>query len=436
MIEVVISFLNSRLNQLGLFKEVKGLCEKIQLPKGEDILEFPAEWCEGNYVHIDNLFNWEEGLAYHRQIGETTEEEGDEAESPLACDILVTRSYPMRLVCLVPKNALEQKNNDQYIDGKLATNVINTLKTLNNSTLNTSLNAETTSVEINSIQKDRYAVWAEEYSVPTGKVPGFEYAFFYVDYTILITATHSCFENFDCDETTIPEFCAPATILDSDGLTTFEVASGGSGTCTPCETPSPINLLTCQQLNDGLTQAQRQVIQRVNTLKTNQTTSYAVGDDGDLEEGRPLGFFTLDCNNAFGNTNRFTDSAGNQNYDGTGGSIANYVIDHATGLGWWRVQLATDTWANQLTAANAATNGGFTDWFMPNVPQGCSIANYALFSGRQYKYAPFNISPVNFWLSTTPETNTTFAFHTTTAGTLDISAKTTSFEMILCRNHY
>lgn len=215
MIEVVIAFLNSRLNQLGLFKEVKGLCEKIQHKKGEETLEFPAEWCEGNYVHIDNLFNWEEGLAYHRQTGETTEEEGDEEDSPNACDILVTRSYPMRLVCLIPKNALEKKNNNQYIDDKLATNVINTLKTLNDSTLNSSLKAETTSVEINSVQKDRYTVWEEEYTLPNGKVPGFEYAFFFVDYTISITASQKCFEDYDCDGTVIPDFCS-VTVNDSN----------------------------------------------------------------------------------------------------------------------------------------------------------------------------------------------------------------------------
>ena len=42
-------------------------------------------------------------------------------------------------------------------------------------------------------------------------------------------------------------------------------------------------------------------------LKTNQTVSYRTGDDGDLQKGREVDFYTLSANNPFGNTNRFTD---------------------------------------------------------------------------------------------------------------------------------
>jgi hypothetical protein len=37
-------------------------------------------------------------------------------------------------------------------------------------------------------------------------------------------------------------------------------------------------------------------------MKTGQTTSYRTGDDGDLEVGRNVDFFTLAENNPFGNT--------------------------------------------------------------------------------------------------------------------------------------
>jgi len=48
--------------------------------------------------------------------------------------------------------------------------------------------------------------------------------------------------------------------------------------------------------------------------KSGQTTSYRNGDDGDIEAGRGSGFFTLTGNNPFGNTNRFTDTAGGTTY--------------------------------------------------------------------------------------------------------------------------
>ena len=49
-------------------------------------------------------------------------------------------------------------------------------------------------------------------------------------------------------------------------------------------------------------------------LKTNQTTSYATGDDGDLQSGRATDFFTLASNYPFGNTSRFTYIDGTQTY--------------------------------------------------------------------------------------------------------------------------
>ena len=49
-------------------------------------------------------------------------------------------------------------------------------------------------------------------------------------------------------------------------------------------------------------------------LKTNQTTSFRTGDDGDDQRGREDDFFTLEDNNPFGNTDRFTAVDGTQTY--------------------------------------------------------------------------------------------------------------------------
>ena len=59
-------------------------------------------------------------------------------------------------------------------------------------------------------------------------------------------------------------------------------------------------------------------------MKTGQTTSYRTGDDGDIEAGRDVDFFTLASNNPFGNTNRFTDELGGATYTN------NIVIDWST----------------------------------------------------------------------------------------------------------
>ena len=134
---------------------------------------------------------------------------------------------------------------------------------------------------------------------------------------------------------------ADKTLTDTDS-TTSALVQGLDYSCTLIEN------LSCAQLNSKLTQAQRQTINQVNPLKTGQTTSYRTGDDGDLEAGRLTSFLVLPCNNSFGNTDRFTDSVGGQVYGAGNGSLADYVIDHATGLGWYRLMQGTSDWDNSI----------------------------------------------------------------------------------------
>jgi len=71
--------------------------------------------------------------------------------------------------------------------------------------------------------------------------------------------------------------------------------------------------------------------------------------------------------NAFGNLNRITNSLGlTATYDGTGGEIADYAIDHCTGMGWY-LQNAVNTnidFVDSATTLRAATLATFSDWRM------------------------------------------------------------------------
>lgn len=105
-----------------------------------------------------------------------------------------------------------------------------------------------------------------------------------------------------------------------------------------------------------------------NPYKTGQTTSYATGDDGDLERGRGSDFTTLDFNNPFGNTNRFTDTTGAQTYANDiliDWASADYVNEQV--IGWYRVVQggAGVTWATAMAAQPVAV-GGYNDWYIPN----------------------------------------------------------------------
>ena len=148
--------------------------------------------------------------------------------------------------------------------------------------------------------------------------------------------------------------------------------------------------------------------------KTGQTTSYRTGDDGDLQEGRATDFLTLALNNPFGNTNRFTDELGGSTY------ANDIVIDWSTYdniggtvLGYYRIPLPSNNWANQIDACLALSISTFTSgWRMVNYKEFDNIHSKddTLVSGRfdALNYTPFNINLGNY-LSTSTSRDGSFS---------------------------
>ena len=144
-------------------------------------------------------------------------------------------------------------------------------------------------------------------------------------------------------------------------------------------------------------------------LKTGQTTSYASGDDGDIQAGRDTDFFTLASNNPFGNTNRFTDEFGGQTY--TAGIVIDWsTYDGTVVLGWAQFAVIISiSWNDAITAAQSATYGTFTTgWRLPNLNEHLSLVDYS--SNKYIDYLPFGPQPLGTkrWIS-----STTFAGITT-----------------------
>jgi hypothetical protein len=141
-------------------------------------------------------------------------------------------------------------------------------------------------------------------------------------------------------------------------------------------------------------------------LKTNQTTSFTTGDDGDTQRGRAVGLLTLASNNPFGNTNRFTYLDGTQTY--TVGIVLDWTTyDGTVVLGYDIANISiSTTWATHSTQVIAQTLGGYTGWRMSNAFELINIANFA--SGNNamvsFNYSPLNISDgVAIHTSTTGE---------------------------------
>ena len=108
---------------------------------------------------------------------------------------------------------------------------------------------------------------------------------------------------------------------------------------------------------------------------------------------------TLIDNNAFGNKNRWTDSAGTQLFDGTGGSINLYGIDHLTGLGYFLMHtsqsplsIAAEAWNTLLTTINGTTAGTFSDWRAWNYNECASVIDHAIANRKALNFYPFNLN--------------------------------------------
>ena len=117
--------------------------------------------------------------------------------------------------------------------------------------------------------------------------------------------------------------------------------------------------------------------------KTGQTTSYAAGDDGDLEKGVAWP------------SPRFTANTGGET--GT-------VTDNLTGLMWAQNANAagTETWAEALTYCNDLSLGGHDDWRLPNVKELQSLIDYGRYSPALPSGHLFSgVQSYRYWSSTT-----------------------------------
>ena len=172
-------------------------------------------------------------------------------------------------------------------------------------------------------------------------------------------------------------------------------------------------------------------------MKTGQTTSYRTGDDGDLQEGRDVDFFTLAENNPFGTTDRFTDELGTQIYDN------DIVIDWSTYdgsevLGYKRTDNGGTfaNWTQAIDGALAVSIGTFTSgWRLPNVRELFNIVQIKT-TTNVLNYVPFNLVPSlvpGLWTSTRGAGSTNYFRLLTTNGNIDLQSSTVNAKYIAVR---
>jgi hypothetical protein len=118
--------------------------------------------------------------------------------------------------------------------------------------------------------------------------------------------------------------------------------------------------------------------------------------DFNIPAQRPIGKLSshtaLAYNNLFGNSSRFTDLNGTQNY------INNIVLDHLTEdiydkkvLGYYRIVTSGVDQPAAIAGASSLNIGGFSGFSLPSIERLNQIRDYSLASGSGYNFAPFNI---------------------------------------------
>ena len=183
-----------------------------------------------------------------------------------------------------------------------------------------------------------------------------------------------------------------------------------------------LSTATCQELNDGLDFGQKSCIYPLVEMHSRSAdTSFELEDTGARTTGDEFDMFTLPATNSFGNTSRFTDSEGGQEYGtGSNGSLTDYVLDNAQSNADGTVLAVLDSfidvdinWEDAMDAASAATNLGFTDWFLGSAEQFWKFRfNNEAGSLRPFNYPPFNFSAgaIQFWTSETNLDSTSGAY--------------------------
>lgn len=173
-----------------------------------------------------------------------------------------------------------------------------------------------------------------------------------------------------------------------------------------------------------------------NPVKTGETVSYLSGDDGDIQAGRELDFYTLTSNNPFGNNIRFTNDMGGIVFDGSDGSTPDYVVDNATRLGW-KQSLPTGfpNYTNQLNYAASLVVGSYNAFRLANLNEYVTVVNDSLGIFRPDNTI-FTFTGSYSWINQMQNSSTAYrAIYNSSISQRGIYSGDANARGMYCRNH-
>jgi len=233
MLEVIIQFLEGRLDALNVFSKLYGLCEIVQDEQNGERRSFPAEYIgAGNYKLYPNDFDLTENHGYFR-IQDVTE---DREDSELyGGETVLTRVYSMKFVAYVNKDVYQVDN--KYAPDKIIHNLSQMLSLEDVKQVRDDLDLLSITSRVSNIEQDRYAILEEEYNNVNLSALDLQYAYISFDFDITIAATASCLFAYACGDQTVSVAtllsnaygnCLDATVSNSDDSYSQTVSSGGT----------------------------------------------------------------------------------------------------------------------------------------------------------------------------------------------------------------
>ena len=153
---------------------------------------------------------------------------------------------------------------------------------------------------------------------------------------------------------------------------------------------------------------------------------------GDVRINALVDFFTLNGNNKWGNTSRFTDTLG-------GSAYANDIVqDHFSGFEIYRILQSALNFTDHLAAAlgtdygGTNSTGGITDWLPIYIDILEDLIDESQVLG--FNYSPINLGNISIGSSTTQSFNTALRRSAQAqGGVIYVQAKTATEGYLFCR---
>ena len=215
MINQIITYLNTKLSDIGYFNTVYCLAEKVK--KGEDV--YPAVYNSfGEYIRLE--LDQKGSACYWRKNGDV--KFSDEKNETQASGLQYNTVIPLKLVCFINK---QSPYDDNYFADNLASDIIGYLTTTN-AALKKSLLAKSVRITATKYSTDARVISADEYDNVNFEAR-YSHAYFSIDFEVEVKTNQNCYSTF-CGSSHVLPTLGSVKILDQDGAVVANVACGGT----------------------------------------------------------------------------------------------------------------------------------------------------------------------------------------------------------------